>query len=218
MKIFVIFFITYSLIIINISYSQQDPEAKKILDKFSEKTKSFKAYQATFTIISENHQNGDKSESKGSILIRGDKYKMLINKTEVYFDGKVIFNFSTESNEVSIVKPNKKKEDIFPDNPTKLFNIYTTDYKFHYLGDITENGRECYEVDLYPNDIKKKYSIVKLLIDKVKLELVSSKLIMKSGVHYIVNIDSFNSQANASDQDFVFDIKAHKGIEVVDLR
>jgi hypothetical protein len=86
------------------------------------------------------------------------------------------------------------------------------------LGDVTENGRECYEVDLYPIDIKKKYSIVKLLIDKEKLELVSSKLIMRSGVHYIVNIDSFNSLLNASDQDFIFDIKAHKGIEVVDLR
>lgn len=200
------------------SLSQQDPEAKKILDMFSKKTKSYKAYKANFTIINENHQNGEKSEKNGSILVKGNKYKMDFNKTEVYFDGKYIYNYTTESNEVSIIKPEKKKDESFMDNPSKLFSIYSTDYKFQYLGITKESNHECYEVDLYPNDLKKKYSIVKLLIDKDNLELVLAKVIMKSGVHYIVRIDSFNNQATATDLDFTFNIKTHKGIEVVDMR
>ncbi len=200
------------------SFSQQDPEAKKILDMFSKKTKSYKAYQANFTIIDENRQNQEKTENKGTLLVKGEKYKLEIDKTEIYYDGKLIYNYIPASNEVSISKPGKKTDDVFTNNPSKLFTIYSTDYKYQYLGNLDERGHKCYEVDLYPFDIKRKYSIIKLLIDIDKLELVSSKLIMKSGVNYTVKIDTFNEQAIASEKDFVFNIKAHKGIEVVDLR
>ena len=200
------------------SFSQQDPEAKKILDMFSKKTKSYHAYQANFTILNENRQTNEKAENKGTLLVKGDKYKMELDKTEIYYDGKYIYNYIPESNEVSISKPGKKTDDVFANDPSKLFNIYSTDYKYQYLGNINENGHKCYEVDLYPFDLKRKYSIIKLLIDIDKIELVSAKLIMKSGVNYTVRIDTFNSQAIATENDFIFNIKAHKGIEVVDLR
>ena len=209
------------LIISLISFSifgQQDPEAKKILDQFSKKSKAYTAYKADFTILAENHQSGEKTENAGNILIKGNKYKMQINNSEIYFDGKDVYSFTRESNEVSIVKPNKNKDDNFLNDPSKLFNIYTKDYKFRLLGETTDNGRNCYEIDLYPIDLKKKYSIIKLLIDKDKLELVSAKTIMKSGVHYILKITFFNNNAAASEKDFSFDIKAHKGVEVVDMR
>jgi outer membrane lipoprotein carrier protein len=206
------------LVVSGSSFSQQDPEAKKILEMFSKKTKSFHAYQAKFTIIDENRQNQEKSENKGTLLVKGDKYKIELDKTEIYYDGQFIYNYIPASNEVSISKPGKKSDDIFANNPSKLFNIISSEYKYQYLGNLTEKGHNCYEVDLYPNDLKKKYSIIKLLIDIDKLELVSAKLIMKSGTNYIVQIDTFNGQATATEADFVFNIQAHKGIEVVDLR
>jgi outer membrane lipoprotein-sorting protein len=200
------------------SFSQQDLEAKKILDMFSKKTKSYHAYKADFTIVNENRQNHEKTENKGSFLVKGDKYKMELDKTEIYFDGKYIYNYIPASNEVSISKPGKKSDDLFANNPSKLFNIISSDYKYQYLGNLVENNRNCYEVDLYPFDLKKKYSIIKLLIDIDKLELVLARMIMKSGVDYTVKIDKFNGQASVNDTDFVFNIKSHKGIEVVDLR
>jgi outer membrane lipoprotein carrier protein len=198
--------------------AQQDPDAKKILDSFSKKTKSYSAYSAKFTIESENKQNGEKQSNTGEILIKGDKYRMNLNKTIIYYDGSNIFNYLPESNEVSIVKPDKKKDDSFFKDPSKLFNIYTKDYKFRLIGETTINDVVCYEVDLYPFDSNKKYSIIKLLIHKDKLELVKAKVIMKSGIHYILNIQTFNSTIKATDKDFVFDVKLHKDIEVVDLR
>ena len=41
---------------------------------------------------------------------------------------------------------------------------------------------------------------------------------MKSGVHYTMTIILFNGKIAVSDNDFTFDIKAHKGVEVVDMR
>jgi outer membrane lipoprotein-sorting protein len=199
-------------------YCQQDPEAKKILEEFTAKTKSYSAYQVGFTISSENHQNGEKSENKGTILIKGSKYKMEINHTEIYFDGKNIYNFTRKSNEVSIVKPNKNKDDFFLNNPSNIFTIYTKEYKFQYLGETKLKNKTCYEIDLYPMDLNKKYSIIKLLIDKEKLELVSAQAKMKSGVTYTVSVDTFNPRAVAQEKDFSFDVKAHNGVEVVDMR
>jgi outer membrane lipoprotein carrier protein len=206
------------LFIFTVSYSQQDPEAKKILDDFSKKTKSYTAYSAKFTIESENRQNGEKLTNTGDILIKGDKYRMNLNKTVIFYNGNDVFNYIPESNEVSIAKPNKKKDDAFFKDPSKLFNIYTKDYKFRYLGETTINNLAFYEIDLYPFDINKKYSIIKLLIQKDNLQLLRAKVIMKSGVQYTLTILNFSNSEKASDKDFNFDIKAHKDIEVIDLR
>jgi hypothetical protein len=210
--------LTISFLVTTGTFSQQDPEAKRILELFSKKTKSYRAYKTDFTILSENRQNHESTKNKGKLYVKGEKYKMELDKTEIYYDGKYIYNFIPASNEVSIAKPGKNSDDIFANNPSKLFNIYVKDFKFRYLGEVTENKRNCYEVDLYPFDLKRKYSIIKLLIDKNNLELVSAKLIMKSGVDYTVKIDTFDGKIPATDADFIFNIKAHKGIEVVDLR
>jgi outer membrane lipoprotein carrier protein len=206
------------LLFAGIISAQQDPEAKKILDQFSDKTRLYSAFQAKFTILTENHQSNESTERKGVILIKGNKYKIELNDNLIFFNGKEIFNYIPSSNEVSILKPNKKNEDDFLGNPSNLFKIYLTDYKFKYLGEITSRSMKCFEVDLYPKELNKKYSILKMLINKEKLELVSAKLVMKSGIQYVIQIDSFDGKAIASDKDFNFDVKAHKGIEVNDLR
>lgn len=212
-----IFFILFCSLSISL-FAQQDPEAQKILDAFSKKTKSFKAFSLEFEILSENKQTGETSENKGSIVIMGDKYKLKLDQVEMYFDGKSIYNYSPKSNEVSITKAGKDDDDAFLKNPSKLFNLYTKDYKYRLLGEVNYMNKTCYEIDLYPNDFKKKYSIVKLLIEKGTLELVAAKLVMKSGVNYTLDVLNFNSNVQAKESDFIFDPSAYKGIEVVDLR
>lgn len=198
--------------------AQQDPEAKKILDSFSKKTKSYNAYSADFSIESENTQNGENSINKGSILLMGDKYRVTLDQVVMYFDGKNIFNYTPKAKEVSIAKPLKNEDELLLKNPSKLFNLYAKDYKYRLIGELNYKGKNCYEIDLYPNDFKTKFSIVKLLIDKEKLELVAAKLKMKSGVNYTLELKNFNSKAVASDTDFTFDPAKHKGVEVIDLR
>ena len=198
--------------------AQQDPEAKKVLDAFSKKTKSFASFSANFEIVSDNRQNGETSSNKGSIVMKGSKYKMIVNETEIYFDGKNIYNYTPKTKEVSISLQNKKSDESILNNPSKLFNLYTKDFKYRLLGETNVKNRNCFEVDLYPIDLKKKYSIIKLIIDSEKMELVSAKLIMKSGLNYVLNITSFNNQANATEKDFIFNLANYKGVEVIDLR
>lgn len=209
-----------SIIFLNIqmAISQYDPEAQKILDALAKKVKDYGSIKMNFTLVIENHQNGESQKHKGDILFKGEKYRMNIKKNMVYFDGKNVYNYLPEAKEVTISKPKKKDEDLFYQNPVQLFNLYTKNFKYRLLGQTSFYKRNCYEVDLYPIDIDKKYSIIKLLIDTSDNMLVAAKMIMKSGIHYILYIDSFNPGVKATDADFTFDIKANKDIEVIDLR
>jgi outer membrane lipoprotein carrier protein len=211
-------YLILGLIVFFNAFSQQDPEAKKILDQFAAKTKSFSAFRVDFTINSENLQTKEVATQKGAILIKGDKYVMNLDEAEIYCDGKSIWNYLKKSNEVSItrVSKNKKSDDL--DSPSKIFNLYNADFKYRYLGDKEERGKQCYEVDLYPFDIQKPYSSVRLHIDKSNLELVSAKITEKSGIHITISIDKFIPDNAATDKEFVFDSKKHPGVEITDLR
>lgn len=198
--------------------AQQDPEAKKILDQFSKKTKAYGAFKLGFVFITENHQTKTQTEEKGTVLIKGNKYKMEINNMEIYFDGKDIYNYLKDSKEVNIIKYKKGKDDFFLNNPSQLFTMYNKDYKYQYIGETYVKERLCYEIDLYPMDINKNYSIIKLLIDKENYVLRGAKAHMKSGIHYVIKIEWINEKADATDKDFVFDTKAHKDVEVIDMR
>jgi outer membrane lipoprotein-sorting protein len=74
MKIFIV--INIFLITVYSAIAQQDPEAKKILDRVAEKTKSHTSIQADFKLIIENRRDDKVSKTEGKIKIKGDKYYM----------------------------------------------------------------------------------------------------------------------------------------------
>ena len=108
-------------------FSQQDPKAKVVLDRLSEKTKKYTSYSSNFTIITENKQDKSTNTQKGLIIVSEKKYHLLLSNSEIFFDGKTQWNFLQESNEVNITNPEPnpkpKTEDIFLNDPTR-FSIF----------------------------------------------------------------------------------------------
>lgn len=198
--------------------AQSDPDAQRILDNLSKKVKSLNSLKINFSLIIENHQNGENQKYKGDLLIKGEKYKVNIKKHMIFFDGKNVYNYLPDSKEVTISRPSKNDDELFYQNPLRLINSYTKKFKYRLLGESTLNKKNCYEIDLYPIDINKKYSIIKLLIDVDQNMLVGAKMIMKSGIHYMLYVDSFNTNVKALDSDFFFDTQTNKDVEVIDLR
>ena len=60
-----------------------DPAAQKILDQLSKETKSYKSIKATFTYTLENKKENSKVAQDGSLLLKGDKYKLEIAGQEI---------------------------------------------------------------------------------------------------------------------------------------
>ena len=68
--------------------TNNDPDAKKILDKVSAKFKTFKSPQASFTYQVENAQGKVLSTKKGTVSMKGSKYKGNMSGLEIFSDGK----------------------------------------------------------------------------------------------------------------------------------
>src|ERR1043165_785843 len=63
-----------------------DPEAKKILDAVSAKFKSYKAVQASFTYKVENADGKTISSKKGTVFMKGTKYRVSFMNTVPFLE------------------------------------------------------------------------------------------------------------------------------------
>lgn len=201
--------------------AQNDPQAKAILDQVSAKNKAFKTISTAFTITGTSTQNADKTTQKGTLLIKGDKYMIKLPDSEVYFDGKDVYNYLPASNEVNISKQQpsgSKGDDIFISNPRDVFKIYQKDFKNKFVKETTEGGKQVYEIDLYPVDLKKKYSRIRLHIEKSSNQILSMRAFFKDGFQYAITFDKFEANKEIPDNTFVFDKSKYPNVEVIDLR
>jgi len=197
-------------------YEQNTKKAKEILDKVSAKTKSYNTISADFTFSMENLQEEISETNEGKILIKGDKYKVTLMGVDTYFDGKTIYTFLKEAEEVNITEPDPEDEETL--NPATIFTIYDKGFKYRYVGEGTENGKTFYEIDLYPENRDKPYSRIKLRVLKDELTLYSLRQVGKDGNNYTVVVNSMKTNIPLDDSDFVFDPAKYPDVDVIDMR
>src|SRR5215216_3312302 len=87
-----------------VSFSQggNDPEAKKVLDAVSKKFKTYKAVQSNFTLQIEDAHGKIQGTKKGTVFMKGQKYRVNITGQEIYSYGKDVWTFDKGANEVTI--------------------------------------------------------------------------------------------------------------------
>ncbi|MFC2151669.1 outer membrane lipoprotein carrier protein LolA [Bacteroidota bacterium] len=209
----------FSILILgfNLAFSQQDPEAKKILDKLSEETKSHKSISTDFKVTFKNIKENIQNSSEGNIIIKGDKYRLRFMETEAFFDGKTLYNYIPEVNEVNITEPEPNDEDIF-NNPKRLFTIYENDYKYQLISNITEEGKNHALIDLYPADLEEEFSRIRLEVNTEVYHLISATIFGKDGSHYTISINNYKTNLNFDDNYFVFNDKNYPNTEIIDMR
>src|SRR5687767_7505734 len=73
--------------------TQSDPDAKKILDAVSAKFRTFKSPQASFAYSVENAQGKVLSTKKGTVTMKGNRFRVSMPGMEIYSDGRTSWNF-----------------------------------------------------------------------------------------------------------------------------
>jgi outer membrane lipoprotein-sorting protein len=201
----------------NNSLGQSDPEAKQILDKASAKIKSYKAIQAAFTLEIQDAEGNSQGIKKGTILMKGNKYKVDITGQEIYSDGNTIWTYDKSSNEVTITKVDPSANTLA--SPQKLFtDFYDKDFLYKVNGEKKMGAKMVQEIEMTPTDKTRNFHKIYLYIDKKSHMVTSGKLLDKNGNRYIYTINSLNGKATLSDASFTFDKSKHPGVEEVDLR
>ena len=193
-----------------------DPDAKRILDAVSARFKSFKAIQAGFTYKVENADGKAISTKKGTVYMKGTKYRVSFVGQEIFCDGNTVWTYDKSSNEVTISKLDASSNTL---TPQKLFtDFYDKDFLYKLNGEKKANGKTLQEIEMTPNDKTKPFHKVYLTIDKNAKTIYSTKVLEKAGNRYSYTVNSFSGSANIPDTKFVFNKSDYPGVEEVDLR
>jgi chaperone LolA len=193
-----------------------DPDAKKILDAVSTKFKTYSSPQASFTYKVENAQGKALSTKKGTVTMKGNKYKVVMDGMEIYSDGKTTWSYDKSSNEVTVNNVDGNGSQMTPQK--LLTNFYDKDFYYKYNGEQKVGGKTMQEIELTPTDKTRPFHKVYLLVDKNSKSISSARFLEKTGGRYSYTITSLKASSNAKDSDFTFDKSKHPGVEVVDLR
>lgn len=203
--------------LVNILYAQKDPEAEKILKELSNKTKAYTTIQLEFTIDFKNIRENIENSSNGTITMKGDMYRLNFMGTTSYFNGKTLWNYVEEVNEVNITEPAQDEEDIFS-NPRKLFTIYEKGYKYQLINKSSENGINYSIIDLYPEDLTEEYAKIRLQINTDDITIKSATIFGKDGSNYSIKMNKYSLNKIVDDSYFVFNEKDFKNVEIIDMR
>ncbi len=196
----------------------KDSAAKNILDAVSKKVSKSKGIKIKFNYTVNNKQNGYKETQKAYVFMEGQKFKAIIPQFEIISDGKSVWTYSKEDEEVTITDVDTSEISIF--NPMKLFTAYKTGYKYLLIGVEKIDNKEYNVIDLYPEDTENSpYAIIRIKTNKATNEIYSLKTSGKSGVNYTFEIVEYKSNLTFPDKLFVFDkSKYPDNIEITDMR
>ena len=209
-----------SLLIItlfSLNLSAQENKAKTILDKVSAINKEYSSTKAEFTFNMDNAEEDIHESSDGNIILKGDKYRLFLMDVDTYFDGTTIYQHLVDAEEVNIKEPDEEEEEMGL-NPTKIFSLYETGFKYSYVEEQTTTAGIFHVIDLFPLDEERPFSRIRLHIDTKTLEMKSLVSIGKDGNNITIKIKKFEPNLEFKDSVFVFDQTANPDVEVVDMR
>lgn len=196
------------------SYAQ-DAKAKVILETAQKKMGSLKTLKSGFTLRLMGKTGKAQDTKKGTFLMKGVKYHISFPGQEIICDGKTVWTYMKDANEVQVSNYNPSEQSI---SPTKLFtNFYDKEYKYRYLAARKVGGKTCDVIELLPSEKGAQFSKVELAIDKSGA-VAGGNIFEKNGNQYQYEVNGFTPNAPLADNQFVFDAKAHPKVEVVDLR
>ena len=201
-----------------VGYAQQDAKAKEILEKVTKTTQSLASLDAKFTFEMNNKAQNIKDKSQGSIILKNKKYKLDIPQMglKVTCDGKTIWSYMVNSNEVTISNLDEVTDELM--DPSKIFTIYERGFNYKFLNEGVDAGVPVYNIELIPQKPSGDIQKIKLMIDKQKMLIHGAVMNGKEGNTVVIAVNQYKTDGVYSDADFVFDPKKYKGIEVVDMR
>lgn len=206
-KILSLFALTLTL------YSQKDPEAVKVLTDFSSKARSAPSVKINFSLVTDDAREGTTETITGTAVVSGDMYRLELPDNKVFSDGKTVWSYLPDVNEVTITEPDPEDKS-FASKPSLLFSLYEEGYKIRL---VEQTVRE-WVIDLYPEDISVNMVRIRLKIGKSQLDLKSAEYRTKDGVTVTLTTDKYDLTFKPGKDYFTFDPARYKGVDVIDMR
>lgn len=206
--------ITLVLITISINVFSQN-KAKSLLNEVSQKVKGYDNISIEFKYVLENTSENIKQETRGDVILQGDKYKLNILGVTRLYDGKTLYSISPEDEEVTISSESDNEEDTI--TPSKMLSFYEDGYM--YALDVEQNikGRKIQYVKLTPIDSDSEIKYILLGIDANTKHIYNLIQVGKNGSKTTLTVNSFKTNEPLSKSLFTFDANKYKDYYINNL-
>ena len=204
-----LFFMSFAL------QAQNSEKAKALLNEVSSKVKAYDNIAIDFKYVLNNLSENIKQETRGDVIIEGDKYLLNILGVTRIFDGKTLYTISPEDEEVTISSENSEDENTI--TPSEMLSFYEDGYT--YSMDILQDvkGRKIQYVKLVPIDTNSEIKQVLLGIDAQSKHIYNLIETGKNGTQTTLTVNSFKTNQPVSKSLFTFDKSKYKDYYINNL-
>ncbi|MEO0046814.1 MAG: hypothetical protein RL705_2005 [Bacteroidota bacterium] len=190
------------LLFVSLTANAQDKKAKDLLDQVTAKVKTYNNITIDFKYSLYNSKENINKESKGNLVLEGNKYVLnFLGVTKIY-DGKKSYTIVPEDEEVTISSVNEKDENAV--TPAKMLTFFNSGYKYYW--DIPQDlkGRKIQYIKLVPTNAKDQRKEVLLGIDSQTKNIYNVIEIGKNGTKTTLTVNSFKTNQPLSKNQFTF--------------
>lgn len=184
-------------------------DADKIMRTASAKFKSYKSVESNYTIV--YTEGAKKRSATGGIIMQNNMYVNLIEGNKTWFNGKTMWTYVKENEEVNITEPSSN--DMLSNNPYFFINNYSQEYN----ASLQSIGGKTYDIKLTPKKANEDVKYVILQLTKDAYQPVSLSIVMKNSKMDIV-LNSFKTGKAYKKSSFSFNKKKYPDADIIDLR
>ena len=193
-----------------------EAKATEILESSKGVIDNYEGIEVDFTMVVEIPDQNNLIQ-KGKLIQQGEKYKLDLPDRNIVCDGKSIYNYIKDINEVHISDVEESDEAEFS-TPLDWMKIYDNkEFVYALVNQIQNNGKTVDQIEFKSTDKAAEFSKIRLSVDQQKLPNML-EFFYKDGVKMTLNMNSMYSYFNASPAFFTFDKSKYPDVHVEDLR
>jgi outer membrane lipoprotein-sorting protein len=204
-KIFTLTAVVFFLVAFNsieTDTAKEKNAAKVLLDKVVAKAKSYKNMDIDFKYAINNAKENINQESKGTVILQGNKYHLSFMGVTKIFDGKKIYTIVPEDEEVTV--SNHDDNDANAMSPNKIFTFFKKGFKFSMDIKQPVAGKTIQYVKLIPSSVVDKRKEILIGIDTKTNHIYNLIEVGKNGTKTTLTVSSFKFNQTLEKNQFTF--------------
>ena len=197
----------YMSLLLSLTLINAQDKANALLDEVYNKVQKYDNIQVDFKYALTNAEAGINQETRGDVIMAGDKYLFNYLGAQQLFDGQKIYTVVPENEEVTI---EDKTDDEDTVTPSRMFTFYRKGHQASW--DIMQSikGRKIQYVKLIPIDSNAEVQHILLGIDAETKHIYKLIETGKNGTRTTITVNSFKTNQPLSKSLFTFDEKKYE--------
>ena len=197
----------YMSLVVGLTSAHAQDKANALLDEVYDKVQQYDNIQVDFKYTLTNAEAGINQETRGDVVMAGDKYLFNYLGAQQLFDGNKIYTVVPENEEVTI---EDKTDDEDTVTPSRMFTFYRKGHQAFW--DITQSvkGRKIQYVKLIPIDSNAEVDHILLGIDAETKHIYKLIETGKNGTRTTITVNSFKTNQPLSKSLFTFNEKKYQ--------